>query len=77
MKEVVVKRIDENKAFISPDELSVLQCIADGLTTRGIATKLEISLRTVEARRDRARKKSGAKSVLQLVLSLYKRGIIK
>ena len=52
---------------LTPRERQVLTMIVDGLTNRGIAQRLGISEKTVEAHRARVMKKSGAGSLPELI----------
>jgi DNA-binding CsgD family transcriptional regulator len=51
----------------SPREYEVLQLICNGLTTKEIAAKLEISLKTAASHRWRIMTKAKAKNAVQLL----------
>jgi len=57
-------------------EREVLQCIAEGLATRDIATRLGISARTVETHRANLMRKLMVHSVAQLVRIAIREGLV-
>jgi DNA-binding NarL/FixJ family response regulator len=57
----------EKKAKLSKKEKGVLQLIIDGLSSREIAEKLELSIRTVDNHRANMMKRFGAKNSVELV----------
>lgn len=57
---------------ISAGEQRVLELLCDGMTNREIAARLDIHVRTVEARKQRLLKKASCKSVPQLLLSFQR-----
>lgn len=52
---------------LSPREIEVVKLIAEGKSSRQVSELLEISVRTVEAHRQRVMIKVGANSVADLV----------
>lgn len=53
-------------AGLSSREKEILQCVSDGLSSKEIARKLDISHKTVEVHRANIRKKLGLKSIAEL-----------
>jgi DNA-binding NarL/FixJ family response regulator len=74
MKELVVKG---DAAMITPTELKIIKEVANGSTSKEVAAKLNISLKTVEVHRHNVMKKTGAGNFIQLIIALYKKGIIE
>ncbi|MCC9606178.1 response regulator [Blastopirellula sp. JC732] len=68
-------RISEGLATLSPRELEVFGCIADGLVTKQIAAALAISPRTVDVHRSKIAQKLELDSPTQMahVISVHKR----
>jgi DNA-binding CsgD family transcriptional regulator len=56
----------EKIAGLSSREKEILQCVSDGLSSKEIARKLDISHKTVEVHRANIRKKLGLKSIAEL-----------
>jgi FixJ family two-component response regulator len=54
-------------AALSPREREVAEAVADGLSSREIATRLSLSVRTVEMHRARAMKALGAKGTAEMI----------
>ncbi len=61
------KRVQALRAGISPGERAVLELVIKGVPNKTIAAQLDISTRTVEARRARVYRKCGVQSVTELV----------
>jgi DNA-binding CsgD family transcriptional regulator len=59
---------------LTPRQLQVLRLIADGLTSRQIATELGISERTVEVHRDAIYRRLGVHSALDAIRLALRRG---
>jgi len=57
-------------------EREVLRCIAEGLTTRDIAARFDISARTVETHRANLMRKLAVRSVAQLVRLAIREGLV-
>ena len=53
-------------AGLSSREREILQCVSDGMSSKEIARKLDISHKTVEVHRANIRKKLGLKSIAEL-----------
>jgi DNA-binding NarL/FixJ family response regulator len=60
---------------LSPREREVLQLIAEGLNTKEVATRLCLSVKTVETHRRQVMHKTGANSVADLVRYAIREGI--
>lgn len=60
---------------MTPREREVLQLIAEGLTAKQIASKLFLSVKTVETHRRQVMEKAGANSVADLVRYAIREGI--
>lgn len=58
---------ERDKVDLTPRELDVLRCVADGLSTKQIADKLFISTRTVETHRLNLLKKFEAQNTAELI----------
>ena len=57
-------------------EREVLKCIAEGLSTRDIAARFDISARTVETHRANLMRKLTVRSVAQLVRLAIREGLV-
>ena len=62
---------------LSRRELAVLQYIAQGLSSRQIAAKMELSQNTITAFRSRLMKKTGLHSTAKLVLYAARLGLVR
>ena len=62
---------------LTPREREVLQLIAEGKTTKEIATLLEISIKTAEAHRTKIMTKIGTHGVAGLVRYAIRRGMVE
>ncbi len=60
---------------LTPREREVLQLVAEGFTTRQIADRLYLSIKTVETHRRRVMEKTGANSVADLVRYALREGL--
>ncbi len=81
ISEVVVQAY-QNKTEIPPDPLSarerqVLQLIAEGNTTKEVATKLDISVKTAETYRTRIMEKLDIHETATLVRYAIRRGVVQ
>jgi DNA-binding NarL/FixJ family response regulator len=65
----------QQSAILSRREREILQMIADALTTKEIATKLSISVSTVETHRASLMTKTGARNVAGLVRFAVRAGL--
>ena len=75
-----LRSLDETEAP-SPDiltkrERQVLKCVAGGLANKNIASKLKISIRTVEAHRTNLTNKLGIKTTAGLVKFAISKGLV-
>lgn len=61
---------------LSRRECEVLQLVASGLSSRQAASKLGLSVRTVENHRARIGRRTGLRSVAQLTLYAAQRGLV-
>ena len=68
---------DEDLDALTPREREVLQLIAEGQTTKDIAARLHLSVKTVEAHKSHIMEKLKAKSRTDLIRYALKRGIVK
>lgn len=59
----------------SPREIEVIRLICEQLTTKEIAARLQLSVRTVEKHRDKIQQKAGAKNSVGVVIYAIKYGI--
>ncbi len=60
-------RLGAQRSILSPREQEVIQLVAEGRTSKEIATLLALSVKTVEAHRSAVMRKLGARSVAELV----------
>jgi two-component system response regulator NreC len=59
----------------SKRELEIIRLMCQQLTNREIATRLSLSIRTVESHRDHIQEKTGAKNMVGMVIYAIKHGI--
>lgn len=67
----------KKKGKLSNREREVLQAVAEGFSTKQIAEKLEVSVKTIEAHRANLMKKLDARSAVELTRCAYELGIIE
>lgn len=67
----------ENNTDLSPRERDVLRFVAEGLSSKEIAERLALSVRTVENHRARITRRTGLRSVAQLTLHAVRLGLIE
>lgn len=67
----------KKKGKLSNREREVLQAVAEGYSTKQIAEKLEVSVKTIEAHRANLMKKLDARSAVELTRCAYELGIIE
>ena len=65
------------KGRLSNREREVLQAVAEGFSTKQIAEKLTVSVKTIEAHRANLMKKLEARSAVELTRCAYEMGIIE
>lgn len=70
-------RNDPNASPLSAREIEVVQLVAEGNSAQEIADKLNISKRTVESHRANIMKKTGCRSIADLIKYAIKEGIIQ
>jgi DNA-binding NarL/FixJ family response regulator len=66
----------DDATALSPRELQVLACIADGLTNDATAGRLSISAKTVESHRTSLMRKLGVRSTASLIVQAMRQGLI-
>lgn len=66
-----------NSTELSPRERDVLRLVAEGLSSKEIADKLGLSVRTVENHRGNIARRTGLRSVAQLTLHAARLGLIE
>jgi len=71
-----INRTDSNEEHLTAREKEVLQCFCDGLTVSEIATKLFISIKTIETHRSSLLRKTNSKNTLNLVLYAIKNKLV-
>ncbi len=71
-------RADDSDKFsgITPREREVLELMAQGLPSKGIARQLDISVKTVELHRSNLLRKTGMQSSLEMVKTAARAGIV-
>lgn len=62
--------------MLTKREMEVLQLIGQELTTEQIATRLQVSIPTIETHRHNLLQKLGAKSVVGMIKIAFKQGLI-
>jgi len=62
--------------MLTKREMEVLQLIGQELTTEQIATKLQVSISTIETHRHNLLQKLGAKSVVGMIKIAIKQGLM-
>jgi DNA-binding NarL/FixJ family response regulator len=67
----------EKDPVLSPREREVLQLIGEGSTNRGIAERLVISVKTVEAHKEHIIQKVGARGSAELIRYAIRKGLIR
>lgn len=77
MKDVFVPKLDGNTVVLSQREAAVIMLVAEGMTAYKISQKLGISPRTVESTKIRIVEKTEAKNLLEVIIALSQKGIIK
>lgn len=66
----------EDKALLSPREQEVVCLLANGITSKQVAAKLRISVRTVESHRININRKLGFGSIADLVRYAIRHGMV-
>ena len=69
--------IEEVAQSLTPREIEIVRLICEGLSTKEMATEMDISARTVEAHRNNVYKKLGVTNAAQLVRCAIKYDLIK
>lgn len=70
-----MRNTGSSPAFLTEREKEVLRLIVEELTNKGIAEKLDISIRTVETHRKNIFRKSQARTLVGLVKFAIRYGI--
>jgi DNA-binding NarL/FixJ family response regulator len=70
------KRIDDRYELLTDRERQLYHLLAEGHSNKEIASRLSLSLHTVETHRTRIMEKLGVHSIAELVLGAVRRGII-
>ncbi len=73
----MLNRSAPDEDILSPRESQILQLIAEGLTTKEIASNVEISAKTVESHRARMMQKLNVHETASLVRYAIRRGLIQ
>ena len=68
--------VDDEVALLTPREREVLQLIAEGRSSRHIAARLELSLKTVDAHRTNLMKKLGLHNAQAVTLFAVRHGLV-
>jgi len=63
--------------YLTQREVEVLQVVSDGLTTKEIATKFYVSIKTVESHRTSLLLKFGVSNVALLIKKATQLGLVK
>jgi two-component system, NarL family, response regulator NreC len=75
--EVFQSKSERRRDLLTPREQQVLQLIAEGKSTKGVATLLGITVKTAESHRTALMKKLNIHEIASLVLYAVRRGIVK
>lgn len=70
-------KADERIAMLTPHQHTVLRMLADGLSAKEIARKLDISSRTVESHKYQIMESLGAQSSAELIRLAIRHGIVE
>ena len=71
------ENVEKGKVYgLTPREIEVIEYLAQGYSTKELAAKLSIEVNTVESYKERMKEKLGVKTVLQIVVTAIKKGII-
>ncbi len=70
------KHVEDPLDQVTPRERQLLEMLAEGLTSKEIATELDISVYTVDAHRSRIMKKLGLRSIGDLIRFAIQRGLV-
>jgi DNA-binding NarL/FixJ family response regulator len=63
--------------ILTPREQEVLKLLADGLNTKQLASRLEVSVKTIEAHRQHIMEKLGMQSIADLTKYAIREGLTK
>lgn len=74
--EILNEHKKNDTAVLTKIQVEILQDMAAGLTTKEITAKRGITEKTLGAHKYNIVKRTGAKKILQVILALYKKGII-
>ncbi|MCL5669950.1 MAG: response regulator transcription factor, partial [Acidobacteria bacterium] len=72
-----LNKVDIPSDTLSPRELQVLQLVAEGKTTKEVASLLNISVKTAESHRTRIMEKLDIHETASLVRYAIRRGIVQ
>jgi len=75
-KPVLLPTVRGEAALLTPREREILLLLADGGTSKAIAARLEISVRTIESHRNNINRKLGFASIADLVRYAIRHGIV-
>jgi DNA-binding NarL/FixJ family response regulator len=67
---------DQNRSVLTPREREVIQLLAEGKTTKEVATVLNLSVKTAETHRTNLMRKLDLHSVVDLTLYAVRNGIV-
>ncbi len=76
MRDVQEKKVDDRYELLTDRERQLYHLLAEGQSNKEIATRLGLSLHTVETHRTRIMEKLGVHSIAELVLGAVRRGLI-
>lgn len=79
MKEVILStdlKEEEKVAVLTPMELKVIQEIAEGYSSKEIGERLCVSCKTIEVHRYHIMKKTKAKNFIEIIVTLFRLGIL-
>ncbi|OZM72487.1 DNA-binding response regulator [Amycolatopsis antarctica] len=69
-----VRELADRLDTLSPREREILELVVDGVASKNIASRLGISVKTVDVHRTRIREKTGAESIATLVRDVLHAG---
>ncbi|HUS08071.1 MAG TPA: response regulator transcription factor [Bryobacteraceae bacterium] len=75
-RDLLDDKIDDRYQLLTDRERQLYLLLAEGLSNKDIAARLNLSLHTVETHRTRIMDKLGVHSIAELVLSAVRRGLV-
>ncbi len=71
------QNIQKNKPYdLTPREIEIIHYLSQGYSTKELASKIGIEVNSIESHKERIKEKLGVKTVIQIVTTAIKKGII-